>query len=593
MKLKLFKLRFRRHLRKQRRQVEGISQQAGQGLDQHFFRRLSKLVGVRRFIFGWLLLFALLIGLSIVQLNSLDGEYQALRPAPGGVYTEGILGSFTNANPLFATNEVDSSVSKLIFASLLKYNSQNRLVGDLAESWSSNDLGTVYTVKLRPNLVWQDGQPLTSTDVAYTYNAIQNPDTQSSLSASWQGVQVVAKDPRTIVFTLSDPLGSFPYNLTNGIVPKHILGKIPMSDLRSAPFNTTSPVGSGPFKWGAVEVTGSTPDSAQEQIALLPFDKYHGGKPKLKRFVVHVFADKNQLIKSFQKKEVDAMAGLDNVPPSIGKGPVYAYNMIVTAANMVFFNNSSSVLQDVRVRKALVYGTDKDSILRSLNYATRAVNEPLLEKQLGYNPAYAQPRYSPTKAKALLNSAGWRVGADGLRHNKQGQPLSFNLYALNSSENKRVIKLLQTQWAKLGVKVFVSTQDQSIFQRTLESRSYDAVLDGIAIGVDPDVFVYWDSSQSDARSNGLNFSQYDSPIADASIEAGRTRIRPRLREVKYQSFLKEWQQDAPALALYQPRFLYITRMPVYGLGEHTINDGVDRFSNVENWETRLVKTTVE
>src|SRR6185437_7044334 len=98
------------------------------------------------------------------------------------------------------------------------------------------------------------------------------------------------------------------------------------------------------------------------------------------------------------------------------------------------------------------------------------------------------------------------------------------------------------QWKELGVKVDVHLQQPEDFQNTLTTHAYDAVLHGISIGVDPDVFVYWDSSQSDIRSaNRLNLSEYKSDAADDSLEAGRTRLDPTLRAIKYKPFLQAWQ----------------------------------------------------
>jgi len=115
---------------------------------------------------------------------------------------------------------------------------------------------------------------------------------------------------------------------------------------------------------------------------------------------------------------------------------------------------------------------------------------------------------------------------------------------------------------------------------------------GITIGADPDVFVYWDSSQNDIRSNNLlNLSEYDSDIADTALEGGRTRTGEQLRKVKYLPFLQAWRDDAPALGLYQPRYMYVTRGIVYGLENHQLNSVVDRYSNVENWMIRTAKTT--
>jgi len=126
----------------------------------------------------------------------------------------------------------------------------------------------------------------------------------------------------------------------------------------------------------------------------------------------------------------------------------------------------------------------------------------------------------------------------------------------------------------------------------LEFHTYDALLHAISIGVDPDVFAYWDSSQADIRSNArLNFSEYKSTTADTALEAGRTRLDPALRIVKYRPFLQAWQTDAPALGLYQPRFLYITRGTVYGLTDHALNSDSDRYASVADWQIHTAKVT--
>jgi len=144
-----------------------------------------------------------------------------------------------------------------------------------------------------------------------------------------------------------------------------------------------------------------------------------------------------------------------------------------------------------------------------------------------------------------------------------------------------------------GEPVDIVLQQSADLQSTLATHSYDALLYGISIGADPDVYAYWDSAQADMRAqNRLNFSEYSSSkISDVALEAGRTRLDPALRIVKYRPFLQAWQADAPALGLYQPSYLYITRGPVYGLEEHYINNATDRYSNVQNWMVRQVLTS--
>jgi len=592
MRLRLIRLRFRRRLRKGQQQVEDFGQQAEQQIEQHLFKRFSRLVHVRRFVLAWLTLMTLIIVVLMAQNILLSDYFQTLQPVAGGIYTEGVVGTFSTANPLYATNDVDTTVSRLMFAGLFKYNDQNQLIGDLASSYTTDDKGLTYTVHLKPNLQWQDGQPLTSADVVFTYQMIQNPDAQSPLQSNWRGISVTAPDPHTVVFSLPDPLAAFPYNLTNGIVPQHLLANVTPSELRSVDFNTVHPVGAGPFAWQAIEVKGNDPVEAQEQIALTPFNNYQAGKPKLQQFVVHAYADPKQLAADFKAKKLNGAEGADNaIQPLLKKSGVQAHDLLLSAENMVFFKNSNPLFADIKLRQALVQSSNVPEIASQLGYATTLVREPLLKGQLAYDPKYQQSSFDLSAAKTTLANAGWTSGKDGTL-TKNGQKLSFTLTVADKPEDRRVAQSLQQQWARAGVKVELQYLGNEDFQTALSEHNYDAILHSIAIGVDPDVFVYWDSSQADVRSaNRLNLSEYKNSTADASLEAGRTRINPAIRTIKYKPFLQVWQQDAPALGLYQPRFLYVTNGNLAGLNDHVINSATDRFNNVENWEIREAKVT--
>jgi peptide/nickel transport system substrate-binding protein len=582
----------RRRLRKGKRQAEDFGVQAEKSFEQYFFKRFSKLGPVRRFVGGWIALVLLLISGLIAQTLALSGYYQTLRPVPGGIYNEGVLGTFTNASPLYATTDADATVSQLLFAGLFSYDTSGQLVGDLAKSYEVDARGTTYTVHLKPGLTWHDGKPLTSKDVVFTYTLIQNPDAQSPLQTSWQGITIDAPDDMTVTFKLPNSLAAFPYNLTNGIVPRHILAKIPPSDLRSADFNTARPIGAGPFAWQAIEVSGGDRSKTQAQIALAPFENYQAGKPKLQEFIVHIYASQADLVRSFTDGQLTAVEGLTSVPPAVKQmDTLQTHNLLLRAATMTFFKTSSGVLADQKVRQALVQGADVPAIIQSLGYPTRPVREPFLIGQHGYDPSLAQAPYNLKAAQALLDSAGWTMGKNGVRQ-KDGRPLTFTLTASDTPDYHKVAKALQQQWRQLGVALNLQLQTSADFQTTLTSHSYDAVLYGIAIGVDPDVFVYWDGSQADVRSsNRLNLSEYKNTTADSALEAGRTRLDPTLRVVKYRPFLQAWQQDAPALGLYQPRVLYLTNGSVDGLHDSTINKSTDRFWNVHNWQIRQAKVT--
>jgi peptide/nickel transport system substrate-binding protein len=581
------KLRWRRRFRRRRKQVETFGEQAEQQLEVHVIGRLGRLWRVRRFLLSWFLLVILLASLLVVQTRSLSHYFQRPTAIPGGSYTEGILGTFTTANPLYAQGPVDSAVARLVFSGLFKFDDHNQLVGDLAQSWTANDRGNIYTVELKPNLRWQDGVPLTSADVVYTYQTIQQPDAQSPLLSSWQGVTVTAVNSQTVTFTLPQALSSFPYHMTNGIVPKHILSSHSANQLRTISFDTVNPVGAGPFSWKAIQVVGDTANSREERIALVPNPNYVGGAPKLDSFIIRAFHSQQAAVASFNHKELDGMSGFDQVPKTILEHmAVRQYSFPLTAQTMVFLKTSGGLLADVKLRQALVTGTDNRAIADSLGYPVQVVDEPFLRSQAEFNMELKQAAYNPSLAQQMLDAAGWLKGSNGVRQ-KDGQQLTFNLVTEDTQEYIKVSDQLKKQWQAIGVNLSVTLQSANDLQTALAFHTYDALLYGISVGVDPDVFAYWDSSQADIRSaNRLNFSEYKSSAADRSLEAGRTRSDSVLRTLKYKPFLEAWQKDAPAIGLYQPRSLYFSRQSVAGLTEHTINSPVDRYSNVQNWMIR-------
>lgn len=580
------KLRWRRRWRQRKNQVEQLSIQTEDTIERHVFKRFERLMQVRRFVFGWVVLCLFLLGGVIFQTSALIGYYKTNVPAPGGVLTEGIMGSFTNANPLYATGPVDSAVSKLIFAGLLKYDSSNKLVGDLAESWQIDQTEHIYTITLRPNLHWQDGKKLTAQDVVFTYKTIQNPDARSPLLSSWQGIEVTAKDERTVIFTLPGVLSSFQHGLTTGIIPEHLLADIPPAQMRSVQFNTSAPVGAGPFKWSAIELTNQG-KAQQGRIGLLPNEYYHGGEPALQRYIVRYFTDQKQMIDSFEKKELTAMSGLDTVPDALNQDTsVEQHSIPVTAQVMVFFRTSHEFLSDVKVRQALVRAADRDKLVSNIGYPVVASNEPFLPGHPGYDKGITQLPYNQTTAATLLDQAGWKTGKDGTRE-KNGKQLAFTLYSQSTSEYAYVTQKLQADWSRVGVKVDVLLQPDSDLQTTVTGHNYDALLYGISLGTDPDVYAYWGSTQADERAaNRVNFSEYKSTTADRALEAGRTRTDEGLRAVKYRPFLEVWRNDAPALALYQPRYLYITRGTIHGFNPSNVNSAIDRYANVADWKIR-------
>lgn len=541
---------------------------------------------VKRFAFGWIALVLLLVITTVIQTLALSTTYQTEKPIAGGSYHEGIIGTFSTASPLYATGAVDVAVSRLVFDGLFKYDNTNMLVGNLASGYTVDQTGKIYTVQLRNNLRWHDGRPLTADDVVFTFQTIQNPDARSVLQGSMRGVAIAKVDAHTVTFTLSSALSSFLGSLTVGILPQHILGDVPASELRANPFNTTKPIGSGPFAWQQLRVNESADGEGTAVILSLErFAGYHAGSAKLNRITIHTYETTEGLLNAFNRREVNAIAGLKTTPKGLqNKSDVVTQSYQSTAALMAFFNTQSTgPLSDVNVRRGLIYGTDRHTIIQKLDQALKIVREPVLAGQFAFDKAYAQPLFNQTEGEQVLGQSGWITGKDGIRE-KDGKRLTIRLYAEESDDNKIITQEIKRQWDALGAEVIVTLQPSMYFQTTLQTKSYDAVIHGISIGNDPDVYAYWHSSQ--AVEGGMNLSNYKSTTADKALEAGRTRQDENQRALKYKPFLKVWLEDAPAVALFRPRIYYVTRGTVHGLDEHIINTDADRYFSVTQWQIR-------
>jgi peptide/nickel transport system substrate-binding protein len=210
---------------------------------------------------------------------------------------------------------------------------------------------------------------------------------------------------------------------------------------------------------------------------------------------------------------------------------------------------------------------------------------------VGYNAAYNQITNIQKDASQILNSQGWIKSSNGYRY-KGSQELEFSLYTQNTPDYLNVAKSLISQWKQVGAKIQLVQLSSLDIKNVIAYKTYDMLLYSITTGDDPDVFAYWDSSQAQPNSvPGLNLSLYKSSTADDSLAAGRTRLDPALRAIKYAPFLQSWQTDYPALALFQPNYLFVTRPKISGFNPSTINSVTDLYSNVNNWEIKQTKIT--
>ena len=204
------------------------------------------------FVVGTLVvLFALIAGL--VGLPALQPSV-ATSPTPSdGIampvprpYREGVLGRPVSVSPLTARTQADRDLVALVFSGLVRNGPDGTIVPDLAERWTVDDTGAIWTFYLRPDARWQDGEPVTAEDVVFTIRTLQDPAYTGPAAGSWNEVNVATPDSHTVVMTLATPLGGFLQAATQPIAPAHLLADAPVGLLAEHPFGR-QPIGSGPF----------------------------------------------------------------------------------------------------------------------------------------------------------------------------------------------------------------------------------------------------------------------------------------------------------------------------------------------------------
>src|SRR3989339_763924 len=173
-------------------------------------------------------------------------------PKNGGEYSEAIVGQPKYINPIFSSvNEVDADLTSLIYSGLFKFDKKQKLIPDLAESYSLSEDKKIYSIKLREDILWSDSEKFTSNDVAFTILMTQDINVGSPLAATFQGVKIEIIDDYNINLILEEPFSPFINNLTLGILPQHIWSDTNPGNLKLAKTNL-QPVGTGPWAFSSL-----------------------------------------------------------------------------------------------------------------------------------------------------------------------------------------------------------------------------------------------------------------------------------------------------------------------------------------------------
>ena len=551
-------------------------------------------------LLGIALIAAVLLYVSLGRRIELPPSYPtsslaATVQARGGTYVEGVAGYPRSINPLFSSlNDIDRDLCALVFEGLTQVNERNEIVPLLAERWQVSGDGLTYTFYLRDSVRWQDGQPFTADDVLFTVSVLQSPDFPGlpNLSDLWRSVQATQIDRYTVQFTLLEPYAPFLDYTTIGLLPKHILEKVPIANLDKDPFNL-APVGTGLFK-----VEELTPDRI-----LLGTNHYHRQwlRTQLDSIEFRFYPSYERVLAAYEAGEVTGVSRLlaQDMDRVRANPNLQLLSARLSGYSLIFLNLKNAdkpFFQDVRVRQALFYALDRQGLIDSvLGGQGFVIDSPIMPQSWAYAPEVRQYSYDPEQAKALLDKADWTLpdprqvtvgevkAADAHVRTKKGQLLEFTLLTNDIPDRVALAHAIADEWAAIGVRATVeSVSMANLTQGYLGPRKFDAVLSQwLSLPPDPDPYPVWHSTQ--ATISGQNYSGFDNRDADEAIEVARTITDPAKRAELYRTFQAIFAEQVPSLLLYQAVYSYAVDKQVRNVQIAPMSDPSGRFRTVANW----------
>jgi peptide/nickel transport system substrate-binding protein len=470
----------------------------------------------------------------------------SLTPVKGGKLIEGSI-SDVASTPFNTLNSGDTTSTQAItmtFDGLQSISASGDNVPALAQSLPtvSSDSLTI-TFKLRPNLKWSDGSPLTADDVVFTYGLMFLPETKEFVSRYRSDLEgflqsVTATDSQTVVFKFSKVLANFlDTHCRRGILPKSILGGVAPKALNTHDFFSAPTVSSGVFKFVKWD--------KGQQVVFARNDNYWAGKSNLDQYIMKVVTDAVVLAQQLKTGELDTgqpdASQFDNLKTvttidtlaHINPGFVYyQHNLDPNRPPYKLFG-------DKNVRKALFMALDRAAMAKAVYFGQAVPADSVLPPTTWAYNKDVSPKYKFDKSAAekLLDDAGWAKGSDGIRA-KGGVRLSFDLNTNSGNKvRENLIQVMQQQWKEIGVEATPRPiAFQTLVTQIRATHTFAALLIGIANGdTDPDQTTLW--SSKGIGSGGLNGMQYKNPeidrlLADALTTTDRTKRKPIYAQIQ-------------------------------------------------------------
>jgi peptide/nickel transport system substrate-binding protein len=557
-----------------------------------------------------------LIVFSVVALaptlKTSGGAPEQTEPAgPGRTFFEGVLGRATNASPFGARSAADRALVALLFRGLVKLGPGASIVGDLASSWQVDESGRTWTFHLRPDQHWEDGEPITAGDIAFTIDILSSPAYTGPGGESWRDVTATVIDPETVELNLTTPLGGFLQAATQPIAPAHLLDQVPADQLPEDLFGQR-PIASGPFRLVFLDgpravlkaltpedviqgVPGgpnfATPRPTDSLASARPTPRDDFPTPYLSDIEIRYYDDVRALRADWAAGHLDAAWALQpadakDLASSPGSRLVRYPGTTLLAATLNLRGREKS-FQDPEIRRALLEAIDRNAIVAgalgglgaradSLIPPTSPMFDPEASKQVTFDPA---------AARARLVAAGWKESGGSWVPKGATDPLVIELLSPEETANPvayRVASAVVDAWHAVGLAVRqVPLPSSELLGERLARGNFQVAIVPLAIGLDPDLYPLLAASQT--RTGGSNVAGLQDPDLDKLLVAARTPLDDEQRAASYGALQQRLSSQLYVLPLAFRDDDVVFRDTVSGPATRPIGGPGDRYWDVLTW----------
>ncbi|MDQ6987035.1 MAG: peptide-binding protein [Mariprofundaceae bacterium] len=498
------------------------------------------------------------------------------QPARGDRIVSASIGDASNLIPMIAGDASSHAIAGQMYLSLLKYDKNLDLSGQLAESWQVADDNLSITFHLRPDLAWSDGKPLTSADCAFTLNLLLDEHTQSAYKSDYAKVKrVETPDARTFVVHYAEPYSPALTSWTGlAILPQHVFKDVDImkTDLSRHPQATVGPYFLGEWQ-------------AQQSILLKANPDYFDGPVWIGERMTRIIPDSATQFLELSAGHLDSM-GLTPIQyrrlfeqKQKLKRDYKRYKYLDFGYTYLGFNLQRAPFNDARVRRAIAYAIDRQEIVDGVLLGLgEVIATPYKPATYWVNQDIKVRPFDQDAAKKLLHDAGWRDKANGMLE-KDGKPLSFTILTNNGNKQRAdTATIIQQRLKSIGITVKVRLVEWSAFiENFINKRQFDAVILGWSLSPEPDQFSIWHSSQTGPRE--FNFLSYANDQVDAALLAATKTFDKAERKRFYDIVQEKIHQDVPVVFLYAPYSLPVYHKRIRGIKPAAAGIGY----NSEHW----------